>query len=44
MSAVEGSFNYGNFTLDASRSSAVYGASSTVQVSAIFGQYLIRYC
>ena len=44
MSAVEGSFNYGNFTLDASRSSAIYGASSTVQVSAIFGQYLIRYC
>ena len=43
MSAVEGSFNYGNFTLDASRSSVVYGASSTVQVNAVFGQYLIRY-
>ena len=30
--------------LDASRGSAIYGASSTVQVSALFGQYLIRYC
>ena len=42
--STDGSFCYGNFTLDASRSSALYGASSTVQVSAIFGQYLIRYC
>ena len=30
-------------TLDLSQSNALYGASDTVQVSAIFGQYLIRY-
>lgn len=30
--------------LDASKSSSLYGSSTTVQVSAVFGQYLIRYC
>ena len=30
--------------LDASKSSSLYGSSTTVQVSALFGQYLIRYC
>ena len=33
----------GDLTLDLSQSNALYGASDTVQVSAIFGQYLIRY-
>lgn len=32
-----------DLTLDLSQSNALYGASDTVQVSAIFGQYLIRY-
>lgn len=30
--------------LDASKSSSLYGSSTTVQVSALFGQYLIHYC
>ena len=30
--------------LDASKSSSLYGSSTTVQVSALFGQHLIRYC
>lgn len=28
----------------AQRGNSIYGASTTVQVSAVFGQYLIRYC
>lgn len=32
-----------DLTLDLSQSNALYGASDTVQVSAIFGQCLIRY-
>lgn len=31
-------------SLDASKSSSLYGSSTTVQVSSLFGQYLIRYC
>lgn len=33
-----------SISLNASKSSSLYGSSTTVQVSALFGQYLIRYC
>ena len=33
-----------SISLNASKSSSLYGSSTTVQVSAVFGQYLIRYC
>ena len=33
-----------SISFDASKSSSLYGSSTTVQVSALFGQYLIRYC
>lgn len=39
----EGSFCYGNFTFDASKSSSLFGASTTNQVSSLRGYWLIRF-
>jgi len=39
----EGSFNYGNFTLNATSSSSIFGASSTVQPASLRTYFLIRY-
>ena len=43
LQAMESGPKGADLTLDLSQSNALYGASDTVQVSAIFGQYLIRY-
>ena len=41
--ATEGTFCYGNFTFDASKSSSLFGASTTNQVSSLRGYWLIRF-
>lgn len=35
--------SWGGIIYDASKSSPLYGASSTVQPAGLYGQYLIRY-
>ena len=39
----EGSYCYGNFTFDASKSSSLFGASTTNQVASLRGYWLIRF-
>ena len=40
---LSGTNRYGNATFLASENNSLYGESSTVQVDAVYGQYLIRY-